>query len=244
MEIDDDDPTLPPDDPPGDPPSSSTSSSSSGPDSSRPRGSHQPSDVDPAGRDNSDFAGGDVPDEVGQDGHSSSTAGRRQSSQTQAQTNHNIDPSRTKSRGKRPARIRSDSDTSIKSEEFDATLEGTIAFHHDGCLPPPAPCRDRTCGRVVNTHSYRVFRGDSFSKGQATDEQVNFILSCCTCTNTQALQQAWDEFRKAEERKGLTPRYESKERYFSHDCWRVLNQLVGWCPEKWKFEGEIDLTDD
>ncbi|EME38163.1 hypothetical protein DOTSEDRAFT_29746 [Dothistroma septosporum NZE10] len=248
MDVDDGD--FPPfDDPSIDPSSNPTSTPpSSDPNNSRAHVSRDSSNEVLSNENPPEVGGDNVPDPVDQDGAGSSTTTNQLVDQsTTPQSTFDVGNHNSASQNERPGRIRSDSDTSIKSEEVDASYEGKSTFHHDGCLAPPAPCRDRVCGRLIdgNYHSVsRVFRGETFAKGQATDEQVNFILSCCTCTNTQALQQAWEKFQRVEHERNARPRYQSREQYFSHDCWRVLNQLITWCPEKWSFDGEIDLTHD
>ncbi|KAK4616393.1 uncharacterized protein CLAFUR5_05266 [Fulvia fulva] len=250
MVDEDSDPSPPSDYPSIDPSNEPTSTPpSSDPDNVESRDAQHSGQIISVRHDMPDFGHDGDPDKE-QRQRSSSPAGRQHHQHTQARPIGKLKASDGPSRKTTPSRTRSDSTTSIKSEQFESSPSGSSTFHHPGCPAPPAPCRDPICGQNISsnpTHHTPVFRGDSFRKGQATDDQVNFILSCCTCTNTQALQQAWEEFRGREERNGVSQslsRYESRERYFSSDCWRVLNQLVGWCPEKWRFEGEIDLTDD
>lgn len=115
-------------------------------------------------------------------------------------------------------------------------------FPHD-CMPG-FPCKDPVAGVVLADTTPLVYSQMRFLPKQATDEEVQYILSRSDCTSTEYFKDLWETvLRVKEERQDQQP-WPSKERYISARRYQELNELVQkFCP--WPIRDEtVDLTDD
>lgn len=89
-----------------------------------------------------------------------------------------------------------------------------------------------------------VIAGQQFEPGELTDEQVKFIISRCSCRQTEMLHDFW-EILLAHEKEVRRPRFsvwKSKWTYLSWEYHEILQKLAdARCPAPWSGE-VIDLT--
>ncbi|KAK4500550.1 hypothetical protein PRZ48_008739 [Zasmidium cellare] len=119
-------------------------------------------------------------------------------------------------------------------------------FEHKNCNGSRnAPCTDPVVGAVAPSDPAAiVFCNQEFRPGQATNDQVHFIISRSDCAAAEQLDETWQKVRSKHEERGIENRWSSKENYISHRRWRLLNELIReFCP--WPGHGEhFDLTGD
>lgn len=106
-------------------------------------------------------------------------------------------------------------------------------------------CVDRNAGcNAANLPPKAVIAGQKFERGELTDEQVKFIISRCSCRQTEMLQDFW-EILLANETEARRPRFsvwKSKWTYLSWEYHEILQKLAdARCPAPWSGE-MIDLT--
>ena len=140
----------------------------------------------------------------------------------------------------------------IKPEAQESLLSADLTLHPDTCGPTGQICRHPTIGHILppitdgSLHPPNVvFNHVYFSPGEATDDQVRYIISRCSCQNTMRLEQAWQDVLKEAAEDGQDIEI-SKEEYLSHFFADWLNQLVRRaCPTpSFPQRVEIDLTMD
>ncbi|KAF2159930.1 hypothetical protein M409DRAFT_60344 [Zasmidium cellare ATCC 36951] len=107
---------------------------------------------------------------------------------------------------------------------------------------PNKPCSDPDVGAVPPLdNSVIVFSKHRFTRaGEATDDQVRFILSRSDCAANQQLHETWESLLIKKEERGEENRWPSKENYISHRRWHKLNELIrDHCP--WPSHGDYTL---
>lgn len=82
----------------------------------------------------------------------------------------------------------------------------------------------------------RVFCDKAFKAGEATPEQVRYILNRCPCDFTQSFEDGWKSWSNGREREG------SKERYLACEYTPALNQAVAlFCPRRQLPRSDIEV---
>lgn len=91
----------------------------------------------------------------------------------------------------------------------------TPDFRHDGCPPIPSPCQSLTAGcSSPESDLQPVERGRIFARGEATPEEVRWLIRRAGCSTTELLRRAWLE--RLMRRKDLPlPESCTKESYLS-----------------------------
>lgn len=106
-------------------------------------------------------------------------------------------------------------------------------------------CVDGNAGcNAANLPPKAVIAGQKFERGELTDEQVKFIISRCSCRQTEQLHDLW-EILLAHEKEVSRPHFsvwKSKWTYLSWEYHEILQKLAdARCPAPWSGE-MIDLT--
>lgn len=140
----------------------------------------------------------------------------------------------------------------MKTEAQNDSLSSEASWHPGSCGRSWQICRHPTIGHVrppIEDGSLHppnvVFNNQRFSAGEATDEQVRYIISCSTCQNTTKLEKAWQDALEEARTDGEVLDI-GKETYLSHLFADWLNEIVKMaCPTpSLPPRVDIDLTLD
>ena len=109
--------------------------------------------------------------------------------------------------------------------------QGWRAVFHASCPGGPRPCTGydeeaaRT-GDVLWSHDVETVHNDQrFRANKATDAQVRFILSKCSCENVNVFEEVWRRWRQTREAE-RRPLVFSREQFFANFCASRLNRAV------------------
>lgn len=132
-----------------------------------------------------------------------------------------------------------------KRQRQDSEIIPSAVVEHLYCnIARNKACADPIAGVVLppNTPPLVMSKRQFSRPGEATDEEVQFIISRCNCAATEELEETWQTVLQKKEQRQDEHRWPSKWAYISHRRWQRLNEFVQmFCP--WPGHGEfVDLT--
>lgn len=158
------------------------------------------------------------------------------------------EPKKNRSKRRMKFRIVKHEDTSSTTSNSLLSHAGTCRGGLSYCTHPIAGCKPLAIEDDSQHPPSDVFNDRKFGSGQASDEEVKYVLSRCSCANTQLLRDAWDRYRADPAENESQLEFESKEEFLSIACYEQLTELAMVCCPVPSWPGpkervEIDLTD-
>ncbi|KAK4500546.1 hypothetical protein PRZ48_008735 [Zasmidium cellare] len=183
-----------------------------------------------------DFRGVHVQDQQMDDESSSPSIPRRRSKGKSARRKRSKEGS--PSAGQEPTKVKKNRTRKgkkfVKPERMSSS-DPPASLHLDTCRGAPYPCTHPIAGcepPVIGDDSTYppqvVFNDKKFTRGQATDEEIRYILSRCWCPTTECLQNMW-EADQAEAAIDGDSMYDSKEDFLSIACYELLTDIARMC---------------
>lgn len=139
-----------------------------------------------------------------------------------------------------PMVTNADKDTQVECDVPTMWQACTVTqdFRHAGCGGGNSACQEAPAmfmpAQGPSAIAHAVYRHQQFSEGQATNEEVNHVLSRCNCAWTKCFEEIWQGWKRKRQRqsRGRYHLYLCKERFVSKALSGFLNAAIAeTCPK-------------